>query len=74
MSTDRCATCAFFRGGECHRNAPQSAVGSPGAGPVWAFWPTVKSADWCGEFKPAPRKPGHRHGHPGAFDGLGVPR
>jgi hypothetical protein len=68
MSGDSCATCFFYRrdpagdlsAGACHRHAPRPTL-SEDADLI--VWPSVCDDDWCGEFKPAPRKPGQPHGY-----------
>lgn len=73
MSADRCDGCAFYRTlpnttgrpaerGECRRSPP---VFHPSGSGTYGRWPIVEQQEWCGEFRPAPRKPGQRHGAPG---------
>lgn len=66
MNGDRCEGCMFFRTfpnaparteqavlkGECRARAP---VFLPGGG-TYGRWPVIEAGEWCGEFKPAPRR------------------
>lgn len=36
--------------GTCQRYAPEIMI-AEGSETRWASWPTVRSADWCGEFQ-----------------------
>lgn len=49
----RCDFCGYRMGRPiCRRNAP--AAGAGGAEDrLWAVWPIVGEADWCGEFRPS---------------------
>jgi hypothetical protein len=41
---DRCATCAYWDRGTCHRRPPWALDGSA------PCWPATKPTDWCGEY------------------------
>lgn len=36
---------------ECHRHAPNPAIGTEGSS-FQAYWPDVDEVDWCGEWAP----------------------
>lgn len=52
---DSCATCKFYRDGNCVAHAPQAVPVEVTYARLYdAVWPRVKGDDWCGEWAAIP--------------------